>query len=328
VFDEDFTKTLIRVDKVRLRDIETIRKIIRDSGDARYGAIDKHLQSVLHAPSRITQPKTIQNYKPEDIHSLLLKTPKSFESPLGALFECDAYRKDSSDPNSADSIYCITRQNLLPDKKILVLSATADETICRMLFGNRLEFIDLSDTETKGRLYCHTKRSYSKQAIYRNAKGFAKQVMEDKEKYSFTGVITHKFCVDGSNGKASMIGTEGVVPVLGTFGGLQGLDTLGGRDIAIYGTPYPPEYVVKLWAYLLGLVVDEEAFDFDERVVEWNEFEAHLPMVSENRDIQYLYLWLTYSEIVQAVGRARLVSHDCDVHLFAKLPVSGCILTK
>ena len=289
VFDEDFTKTLIRVDMVRLRDIEIIRKIIKESGHANYDAIDAHLKSVLHAPSRITHPQTVQKYKPEDINALILKAPRSFESPLGALFECDAYRKDASDPEAAESIFCITRQKIRDDKKVIVLSATADETICRLLFGERLEFIDLSGTETRGRLNCHTKRSYSKQSIYRDKKGFAKKVLKDKEKYSFEGVISHKFCAEPSNGTASLIGTDGAIPVLGTFGGLQGLDTLGGRDIAIYGTPYPPEYVVKLWAYLLQITVGEEAFDFDERVVEWQEFEAHLPVVSANDQRQLFF---------------------------------------
>lgn len=47
---------------------------------------------------------------------------------------------------------------------------------------------------------------------------------------------------------------------------------------------------------------------------------------SDNPDLQRLYLWLAHSEIVQIVGRARLVSNDCEVHVFAKIPVAGAEL--
>jgi hypothetical protein len=123
-------------------------------------------------------------------------------------------------------------------------------------------------------------------------------------------------------------GTDGKVPVFGTFGGLQGLDGFGGKPIAVYGTPYPPEYVVKLWAAVLGLNTDEDSYAFAERPVQWNEYELSVPTCSEDGRLQRLYLWLAHSEIVQAVGRARLVSNDCEVHVFATLPVSGCVLAK
>lgn len=326
VFDEDFTKTLIRIEAVRIRDIDTIRNIIRESGDKQYGAIDNHLKSILRSPSRVTHTQTIEGYKPELIHGLLLKTPKSFASPIETLFYCDAYRKDSSDPDAADSIYCITRQKLVLDKKIIVLSATADEKIYQILFGDRLEFIDLSGTDIKGVIHCHTKRSFSKQSIYRDNEGFVKRVLSDMDEFGFEGIISHKFCAEGENGRMCLAGTNGKVPVLGTFGGLQGLDSLGGKKVAVYGTPYPPEFVVKLWAHVLGLNVDEDDFVFEERVIQWQEYEACLPTISDNAMIQHLYLWLAHSEILQAVGRSRLVSNNVRVDVFAKIPVSGAVL--
>lgn len=323
VFDEDFTKTLIQIDQVRIRDIETVRKLIRESGDTPYDQIDLHLKSILHAPSRMTHAQPMRHYEPKLIHALLMRTPKSFESPLESLFSCDAYRKDSSDPDAAESVFCIARQRLREDKKFIVLSATADETVCRLLFGDRLRFIDLSGTELMGQVHCHTKRSFSKQSIYKDTAGFVEQVERDTAQYAFDGIITHKLCTESSEGGLYLRGTQGRIPVFGTFGGLQGLDSFGGKNIAVYGTPYPPEFVVKLWAHVLGIDVDEDGFAFAERLVSWDEYEAVLPTVSEHPSIQRLYLWLAHSEIVQAVGRARLVNHPCTVHVFAKLPVSG-----
>jgi hypothetical protein len=70
--------------------------------------------------------------------------------------------------------------------------------------------------------------------------------------------------------------------VFAAFGGLQGLDSFGGKNIAVYGTPYPPEFVVKLWANVLGIDLDEDAYEFDERVIPWNEYEMNIPTYSDD----------------------------------------------
>ena len=326
VFDEDFAKTLIRIDEVKMPDIDTIRKIIRESDDERYAGIDAHLKAVLHAPSRMTHRQQDVTYSPALIHVLLRKTPNSFESPIEALFTSDAYRKDAANRELAESVFCITRQRLRDDRKYVILSATADEQVYQMLFGDRLAFMDLPGTELKGKLVCHTGRSYSKQGIAKDGNMFTDKVLADMAEFGYEGIITHKICTQHINGSMYLRGTDGKVPVFGTFGGLQGLDGFGGKPIAVYGTPYPPEYVVKLWAAVLGLNTDEDSYAFGERPVQWNEFELSVPTCSEDGNIHRLYLWLAHSEIVQAVGRARLVSNDCEVHVFAKLPVSGCVL--
>ena len=328
VFDEDISKTLIRVDEVRPKDVEAFRGLIHGSTDAQVQALDPHLKAVLRAPTRLTIPQTPQNFSQSAIHQLLMRTPASFSSPMEVLFTCQAFRKDSACPNSPESIFCISRQALREDKKYIVLSATADERVYRLLFGERLVFMDLSGTALTGRLVCHTGKSFSKQCISSDMAGFAARVQEDQRRFGFEGIITHKFCAERREDGLFLSKTDGAVPVFGTFGGLQGLDSFGGRRLAVYGTPYPPEYVVKLWASALGLDVDEDEFVFEERDVEWGDYQLNVPTCSANQDVQRLYLWLAHSEIVQAVGRARLVSHNTEVHVFAKLPISGCRLEK
>jgi len=284
------------------------------------------LKAIQQAPSRITHYNKPPQYSEGRLHRLLLNAPKSLVSPIEALFTCNAYRKDVPTENSQENVYCITRETLRPDRKYIVLSATADEEVYRMLFGERLEFIDLSGTELQGKVICHTTPSYSKSYISRDVDGFIEAVQKHQAKYGFDGIITHKQFVEEREDGMYLQKTNGAVPVFGTFGGLQGLDGFGGKSIAVFGTPYVPEYVVKLWAAVLGLDVDEDDYDFEERPVEWNEYEIHVPTCSADVRLQRVQLWLAYSEIVQAVGRARLVSNDCEVHVFAKLPVSGAKL--
>jgi hypothetical protein len=209
-------------------------------------------------------------------------------------------------------------QTLRDDAKYIVLSATANETLYRQLFGERLEFMDLSGTETRGRCIVHNSRGYSKRSIAGDVKGFAEQVRMDRDKYGFDCVITHQAFVDALN-KAD-------IPVAGHFGALEGLDRLGGRDIAIYGTPHPPECVYQLYAHILNIPCRNGDIAFDWREVIRGEFEFQMQLCSEIPVLQELQLWMIESELAQAVGRARLIHHDNLVHLFSSMPVPGCVI--
>ena len=43
-------------------------------------------------------------------------------------------------------IYFVNRSEL-PEKKIIMLSATVNETICKLMFGDRLSFVDIGHVE-------------------------------------------------------------------------------------------------------------------------------------------------------------------------------------
>lgn len=326
VFDEDVTKTLVRVVELGIEDVRCFLEVLEEQDGAKFTRMADYLRGILKTPPKITVKPTPVSYSRRLLRQLLAKMPSSFNSPVEALFQCVACRIDSAGRGGAERIYCVTRQHLHEDRKHIVLSATADEAIYRRLFGDRLEFVDLSGTELKGRLACHTSRSFSKTSVMEDPAKFAAKAQKDMAELGFSGIITHKFMAGGETGGMTLKHTEGTVPVYGTFGGLQGLDSFGGTDIAVYGTPYPPEYAARLWATLLGIDLGEEDASFSEQSVEMDEFEVSVPVFTDNLDVQRLYLWLARSEIVQAVGRARLVSNDCTVHVFSRLPISGCEL--
>jgi len=54
---------------------------------------------------------------------------------------------------------------------------------------------------------------------------------------------------------------------------------------------------VKLWAHVMGIRLDEDAYEFDERVIPWNEYEMNIPTYSNDPRIQRLQLWLVSSEL-------------------------------
>jgi len=211
-------------------------------------------------------------------------------------------------------------QTIRDDAKYIVLSATANETFYRQLFGDRLEFIDLTGTETMGRCIVHNDRSYSKTDIAKDVTRFTKQVVADRSKYGFEQVITHQGYV-GALQKAG-------IPVSGHFGALEGLDGLGGKDIAIYGTPRIPQFCYRLYAYLLNIDIDKDPLDYAWHTIKRGEFEYRMFLCSENPALHELQLGLIEAELIQAVGRARLVRNACTVHVFAAMPLAGCALCR
>jgi len=323
IFDEDFTRTLVRVEEVSPEDLKTVSGLLRKSGKPALAGMAEHVECILALPENTTIVQHPVKYSQRVLRKIMAKAHPPVSSPVEAVFTGAALRIERPGKGGRAEIHCITRHELRKDRKYIMLSATADETVCRRLFGDRLEFIDLSGTRLQGKLAWHAARSYSKTRVTEDPAAFASQVCSDQSVYGFEGIITHKCCAEDGNPGTFLKQSRKAVPVLGTFGGLQGLDSLGGRNIAVYGTPYPPERAIRLWAALLGLGTGENDFSFLERVVEWDEYELSLATCSTDPDIQRLYLWLAHSEIVQAVGRARLVSNHCTVHLFSKLPVSG-----
>ena len=249
---------MIRVDQVTLDDIERIRKMIRGSDDERDQVIDAHLKAIQQAPSRITHYNKPPQYSEGQLHRLLLNAPKSLVSPIEALFTCNAYRKDVPTENSQENVYCITRETLRPDRKYIVLSATADEEVYRMLFGERLEFIDLSGTELQGKVICHTTPSYSKSYISRDVDGFIEAVQKHQAKYGFDGIITHKQFIEEREDGMYLQKTNGAVPVF-EHSAVYRDWMVSAVEHCVFEHPMP-EYVVKLWA-VLGLDVDEDDYD-------------------------------------------------------------------
>lgn len=318
IFDEDFMNSFIRITTHSLDDIGAIYDLAKIHNDAKHRQIKNHLDSILNVPSNEVTLIPARNYPQETLHNLLVRMPDTFNSPVEVLFAGKAFIKAASNRASRESIHCIEMQKLQANAKYIVLSATANETFYRQLFGDRLEFIDLTGAEMQGRCVVHNNRSYSKTGIIKDEKKFVEKVIEDRSKYGFEKVITHQEFVN--------VLEKGGIPVAGHFGALEGLDGLGGQNIAIYGTPRIPHFCYKLYAYLLNIDISKDPMDYSWHTIKRGEFEFQMYLCSENPEIHELQLGLIEAALIQAVGRARLVRNDCTVHLFAAMPLPGCVL--
>lgn len=203
----------------------------------------------------------------------------------------------------------------LPDKKCIILSATANENIYRSLFPNReIRFVDITDIETEGNVILHY-TGYSRNKL---SKEFEECI--DKIKHEAKGinnVITfakfeNKFRKAGFNPIAH-------------FGACSGLDSYKGQDLIVAGTPHADERVYRLLAAIIaGKVESYEKISYIN--ARRNGFEFYFNTYAEGSLLQEIQFYYIESELVQAIGRARVLRTNATVHVFSNYPVRGAAL--
>lgn len=194
----------------------------------------------------------------------------------------------------------------LPNKNIIIFSATASELMYRKLFGDKLHFVESGTIETIGQIVQYVQYTLSRFDMSKNPThiDWVKSIVGDMP------VITHK---------QSRALFENVIE---TFGGLAGIDKYKGQDIAVVGTPHINDIAYRLIATALHIRVGNDE-DIAYVPVERNGMEFKFMTYVRNPDLQTLQLDLIEAELVQAVGRARVLRYDCEVLLFSNYPVPG-----
>ena len=205
----------------------------------------------------------------------------------------------------------------LPDKKCIILSATVNEKMYRLLFPDReIKFIDIGNIETEGELIIH----YTGFSRNKLSKEFDKCIDKIKqETKGISNVITfakfeNKFRKAGFNSIAH-------------FGACSGLDAYKGEDLIVAGTPHIDERV-----YILLASIMEENFKGN-HVIKYsnvirNGYEFYFNTFESSELLQEIQFYFIESELVQAVGRARILRNDAKVHLFSNYPIAGSKLYK
>ena len=205
----------------------------------------------------------------------------------------------------------------LPDKKCIILSATANEKMYRLLFSDReIRFIDIGNIETEGELILH----YTGFSRNKLSKEFDKCIDKIKqETKGISNVITfakfeNKFRKAGFNSIAH-------------FGACSGLDAYKGEDLIVAGTPHIDERV-----YILLASIIEEDFKGNHVIkysnITRNGYEFYFNTFESSELLQEIQFYFIESELVQAVGRARILRNAAKVHLFSNYPIAGSKLYK
>ena len=206
--------------------------------------------------------------------------------------------------NNGTETYFVKRK-WLPCKKVIIMSATANEEIYKMLTHYDVHFYSCKMAHYMGELKLCSKHSFSRNSLERE--GIIDYI---KENIGDDIVITVKAFEKEFNTKYH-------------YGAVEGLNCLEGKNISIVGLPNVNEVVYKLYGMITG--VDVEKCNISPRRIEYNGYNFYVNTF-ENKELRAIQLWMLESLIEQAVGRARLLRFDCTVKLFARFPVDQAII--
>lgn len=204
----------------------------------------------------------------------------------------------------------------LPNKDIIIMSATIPVAIYKNLYGSEIEVIELEDIVPIGQTIQYTNRSFSKNSIT-GSKPYSIEVFD--KLFSIIGdspIITHIPAKKVLKNQPSYHGNS----MNYHFGNCSGADDLGGQNIAVIGTPNIPLYVYYFYATLGGITLNIVENPLADRLVEFNGMKFRF-FTFEDTNLQKIQFDLIASELVQAVGRARTLRNSCIVYLFSTLPL-------
>lgn len=237
---------------------------------------------------------------------------KKFQIDIPAFCSAEYFyfRNSAEDPSiDGDTFSFIKPVSLLADRKYIIVSATADESIYCTFFGDeRIDFHECKQARYKGELCQYYKKSMSRSCIEKNP-----NIVSDIQKrlgVDENHVITFK---NQNIGELH-------------FGNTEGSNMLEGEDIVVIGTPYHADFLYKLVAFSLGIDFDEDE-KAEMQVIEHNGYRTQFTTF-KNQDLREIQFWMLESELEQAVGRARLLRRICKVHLFSNFPLRQADMIK
>ncbi len=229
------------------------------------------------------------------------RNEESTPSNVFGFLDCDYYVKSGS------YIHYLKRREC-DYKKIIILSATPNIRIYEKLYGNRLKVHDVGRVETKGIVIHYPESSFSAFAIKKEPK-----LLEVAGSMARRNpVITHlKF-------KSHFPTAEEA-----HFGYLSGIDKYRGKDLFVVGTPHKNPSVYYLYARVLGIDYDIKDTKMNFQEVEYDGFVFYFNTFKNNYRLQQLQMSMIQAELLQAVGRARVLREDCTVTMLGRMPIQG-----
>lgn len=298
IVDEDYVFSTILVDRssASLSDLKRLKSKLpaRDSLRAKI----KKIQKKSEEHDFFVLDKVDYNESYVDVDT---------EINIQALCEGTHFCCLESSVYSHGSIVFTKRPNLPDNVKFIMLSATANKDICEYCFGREnVKFYDCKEARLLGILHQYYERSMSRAYLDEHP-----QVMEQIK--NWTGLkhtITFKkytdYCTDDMY-----------------FGNCIGCDILKGENIDVIGTPHQPEWIYKLFAFMLGFDVANTLNPCS--IVTSNGYRFRFASFDDEilRTIQF---YIIETDLEQAVGRARLLRCNATVNLFSNFPLRQAIL--
>jgi hypothetical protein len=294
IIDEDFMREFIKVMTIKVSDIQAVINLM-DNKKAKV-VLQQMLDSVLKSGNGyITKMPNYYNVNTELLFEAIHKTKSG--NLLSEFIKCNAYTIDVT--INANEIQFVKKYKLPTNyKRVIILSASASETLYRSYFGENLTFVDIMNVEPKGEIVQYPYYSCSRSTIDNVYEYLNKISVEEN-----LSVITFKN--KHFDKETDMY-----------FGNTSGYNTLKGKDIMVVGTPHFPPYVYLLFAEAFNIEVDNSRIS--QRIIKRGRFEQKF-FTFTNEWLRRVQLDMIEGELIQAIGRPRPLDNEVTVKLYSNL---------
>lgn len=290
IFDEDPISSLLDIKKLEIPDLY---ELFLRSGRKEINVLCEYLRTSTEFEIKPTPTFSI------DLDDLIASVSSaSITSNIFEFFSSSYFiRTDNK------TVHYLVKRDLPTDKKIIIMSATIPIPIYTKLFGDRVEVIDISDVENTGTLTQYTKWSCSRNGLNRYVENISKKVGD-------LPVITfNSFGRHFKNPVQEMY-----------YGNCSGYDTLKGTNIAVVGTPHHNNIEYFLTAKALGIEFKTSDTTMSHHKIEYNGFRFKFNCF-DNEALREIQLAMIESDLIQAVGRARILRTTAHVDLYSNFPL-------
>lgn len=226
-----------------------------------------------------------------------------------------------------DYIHFVSGEDLktLNKYRVIVLSATLDENIHikfveKYLPNKQIIFKDYGEVELKANIYCDCSYSFSRFTLKNQSYKANKKLEEILNSDKYENIIT--FLDD------DLINLEGCNKNRIThYGATEGLNGYEGQNLCVLGTPHYNSSIYEAYGVLL-IGRGPLSNDWKVKRVSKNGYEFDINTYENEEDELFtqIQLYFLYSELIQAVGRARGIRHKCNIYVYSSLPIPGCTL--
>ena len=306
IIDEDIIiNGLVQMNQVKMSDLLVIRNKINwketPFGD---NIMEKLIDKVINAidGELCELPDYIFNGIDKIYDKIFLN---EVESNVLGFLSCDNYIKNTN--KETGEIYIeYSIKNAIPlGKRTIISSATLDKKVCESIFKDRLVWMDLGEVENTGTIEQYPQYSFSRYSLKNNQKVLDMAIAV----CASTPTITYKSFAHYFDNCVSH------------FGATKGIDLFNGKNICVVGTPHITEYTYILFAKALGFKCKGLDSNMSYCKIRRNNFEYYFQTYSNNQDLRDIQLYMIESELLQAIGRARILRNDCIVTVLSNLPI-------
>lgn len=198
------------------------------------------------------------------------------------------------------------KRKWLPCEKVIVMSATANAEIYKMLTHYDVYYYLCKMAEYKGELRLYPKYIFSRHAL-----------LEQK------GIMDYLKNIIGDDAVITFKSFEKMFDTKYHYGAVKGLNYLEGKNISVIGLPNVDELVYKLYGMAAG--VNAEQYDMRPMQIEYNGYDFQIHSF-ENEKLRMIQLWMLESLLEKAVGRARLPRYNYTVKVFARFLIDQSMI--